>query len=202
MLGGALLFGWIAVAAEPFSHKLHLKLVAKCTDCHTAAATSTKVDDNLLPAASACVRCHAAGVVIREPEPTAVARFSHQQHLKFGNVSKVIASAIDRKSYLSPPGDLRRQLDTQNPCGACHRGLEESDAVTHAALPKMADCLVCHSKIDPPDSCVTCHSKSLVLKPVSHDEGFFSNHSSGKLNLDRTSCAVCHGRRFTCLGCH
>src|SRR5882724_357204 len=151
-----------------FSHKLHLKLVAKCTDCHAAVASSTKVEDNLLPAASACVRCHAEGVTIREPEPTKLARFSHEQHLKFGNVSKLIASAIDHKTYLSPPGDLRRHLDGQNPCVACHRGLEESDAVTHATLPQMADCLVCHSKIDPPDSCATCHAKTMRLTPASH----------------------------------
>ena len=196
--------GAVLAGAADFSHKLHLKLIPKCTDCHSSVATSTKVEDNLLPTASACTRCHQGqGVVIREPEPTTLARFSHEQHLKFGNVSKVIASAIDRKTYLSAGGDLlRRHLDTQNPCGACHRGLEESDVVTHANLPQMADCLVCHSKIDPPDSCATCHSKTMVLKPLSHDEGLFSNHSSGRLKLDKTTCAVCHGRRFTCLGCH
>ena len=188
--------------AADFSHKLHLKLIPKCTDCHTSVATSTKVEDNLLPVRAACIRCHSQGVVIRQPEPTTLARFSHRQHLQFGNVSKVIANAIDKKNYLSPPGDLRRHLDTQNPCGACHRGIEESEKVTHANLPQMADCLVCHSKIDPPDSCATCHAKTMRLTPASHVEGFFSNHSSGKLNLDRTSCAVCHGRRFTCLGCH
>jgi hypothetical protein len=188
--------------AADFSHKLHLKLIPKCTDCHTSVASSTKVEDNLLPTQAACTRCHADGVSIREPDATVLARFSHQQHLQLGNVSKMIASAIDRKTYLSAPGEIRRHLDTQNPCGACHRGLEESDAVTHSNLPQMADCLVCHSKIDPPDSCATCHLKTMALKPASHDEGLFSNHSSGKLNLDKTTCAVCHGRRFTCLGCH
>ena len=199
----AALLGCRVFAAEPFSHKLHLKLIPKCTDCHAAATASTKAEDNLLPNPAVCTRCHAQGVSIGEPEPTSVASFSHELHLKFGNVSKLIASAIDHKSYLSPPGDIRRHLDnTQTPCAACHRGMEQSEAVTRAALPQMADCLVCHTKIDPPDSCATCHAKTMVLKPASHDEGLFSNHSSGKLNLDKTTCAVCHGRRFTCLGCH
>ncbi len=189
-------------ADPPFSHKLHLKLIPDCAGCHAAVATSTKVEDNLRPAASVCFRCHKQGVVIHPPEHTALNRFSHQQHLQFGNLSKVIASAIDKKTYLSPPADIRRHLGTPNPCGACHRGMEESEAVSHAALPQMADCLVCHSKIEMTDSCATCHAKSMELKPVSHVEGFFSEHSSGKLNLDKTSCAVCHGRRFTCLGCH
>ena len=180
-------------------------MVPKCADCHATVATSTKVEDNNLPNQSACVRCHFGGLVIGKPEPTQISRFSHEQHLKFGNVSKVIAAAIDKKNYLSakPPTDIRRHLESnQNACVACHRGLEESEVVTHANLPQMADCLVCHSKIDPPDSCATCHSKTMKLTPASHVEGFFSNHSSGKLDLDKTTCATCHGRRFTCLGCH
>ena len=202
-MGAAFVLTGRAMAADPpFSHKLHLKVIPNCARCHTAVGTSAQVTDNLRPAAAVCVKCHPQGVTIPEPEHTAVATFSHAQHMKLGNVSKVIAGAIDRKTYLSPPGDIRRHLDTQNPCGACHRGLEESDAVSHAALPNMADCLVCHSKIDPPDSCSKCHAKSMELKPASHVEGFFSEHSSGKLNLDKTSCAVCHGKRFTCLGCH
>ncbi len=193
-----------ALAAD-FSHKLHLKLGSTCTDCHAAVSTSTKAEDNNLPNPSACVRCHADGRVIGAPEPTRVARFNHQQHLKFGNVSKVIVAAIDKQNYLSakPPYDTRRHLEgNQNACVACPRGLEESEAVTHENLPQMADCLVCHSKIDPPDSCAICHAKTMKLTPASHVEGFFSSHSSGKLNLDKTSCATCHGRRFTCLGCH
>ena len=32
--------------------------------------------------------------------------------------------------------------------------------------------------------------------------GFMDAHSSGKMKLDKTTCAVCHGRQFTCMGCH
>jgi hypothetical protein len=31
---------------------------------------------------------------------------------------------------------------------------------------------------------------------------YLSDHTSGKLNLDKASCVVCHGRNFRCLGCH
>jgi hypothetical protein len=119
-----------------------------------------------------------------------------------GNVASAIANAVDRKTYLSPPGDIRSHLNTTNPCEACHRGLRESDQVTRAALPRMADCLVCHNQIDYPSSCEKCHERGAKLKPGNHKPDFLDTHTSGKLGLDKTSCAVCHGRQFTCLGCH
>jgi len=66
----------------------------------------------------------------------------------------------------------------------------------------MADCIVCHNQIDNPFSCDKCHASGVNLKPASHVEGFMSAHSSGKMNLDKASCTICHGRTFRCLGCH
>jgi hypothetical protein len=119
-----------------------------------------------------------------------------------GNIAPLIAGAIDRGDYLQPPGDTRRHLKTTNTCVACHRGLDESDQVTHSAIPRMADCLVCHTRINPPFSCEQCHAADPNLRPPSHTEGFMDAHSSGKLKIDKTTCAVCHGRQFTCMGCH
>ena len=202
ILGAALI---TRAQAADFSHKLHLKMMPKCVDCHASVTTSTKVEDNNLPTPQACTRCRQDGRTIGLPEQTQINRFSHQQHLQFGNLSKLFAATIDKKNYLSakPSDGIRRHLENnQNPCTACHRGIEQSEAVSHANLPQMADCLVCHSKIDPPDSCATCHAKTMVLKPANHVEHFFSDHSSAKMVPDKTSCASCHGRRFTCLGCH
>src|SRR5438445_10580453 len=96
---------WGAAAnAAPFSHKLHLQLNPDCNSCHTAAASSTKPQDNLLPDKAVCLTCHPS-VEIPAPPTTNLAHFSHQQHLKMGNVAPVIAAAIDNKSYLQPPGD-------------------------------------------------------------------------------------------------
>jgi predicted CXXCH cytochrome family protein len=192
---------WGTAHAAPFSHKLHLSLALQCTTCHTAAAGSGKASDNLLPAKTVCLECH-EDAQIPAPPATRVASFSHAQHLKMGNLAPMLAAAIDKKSYLQPPGDIRRHLNTQDACQACHRGLLESDQVTPAAMPQMADCLVCHSEIDNPFSCEKCHAKDAPLKPASHLPSFLSDHTSGKLNLDKASCVVCHGRNFRCLGCH
>lgn len=189
-------------AAQPFSHRIHLAAKLACAVCHEAALTSTRVDDNLLPKPQVCLKCHKTAE-IGAPPPNRLARFNHALHLKMGNLAPVIAAAIDKKTYLSvPPADLRAQLNTQDPCEACHRGLENSDRAERSGLPRMADCLVCHNQIDPPYSCEFCHAKGANLKPASHTPDFLDTHTSGKLNLDKTTCAVCHGRRFRCLGCH
>jgi hypothetical protein len=186
---------------KPFSHRLHLKLKLECTQCHAAAAQSTRVDDDLLPRKEVCLPCHKE-VTIPPPPKTPLARFSHATHLKLGNIGPVLARAIDSKTYLSAPGDLRAHLNGANACTACHRGLEQSDRVTVAALPRMADCLVCHNQIDPPESCEFCHAKSMDLKPANHTPDFLDSHSRKSAGVDKASCAVCHGRKFTCLGCH
>jgi hypothetical protein len=191
-----------AAVAAPFSHRVHLAAKLECAVCHSAALTSTRIDDNLLPKPQVCLKCHQTAE-ISAPMATRLARFNHQLHLKLGNVAPVIAAAIDKKTYLSTPSaDLRAQLNTQNQCVACHRGLETADRPQRSALPQMADCLVCHNQIDPPYSCEFCHAKTAQLKPASHTPDFLDIHTTGKLNLDKTTCAVCHGRRFHCLGCH
>src|SRR5882757_6251265 len=116
-----LAIGGAALYSAPFSHQLHLKLKPDCGSCHTAAATSTTPRDNLLPDRKACLPCHQT-VEIPGAPTTRLAHFSHQQHLKMGNIAPVIAGAIDKKQYLQPPGDTRAHLNGTNPCQACHRG--------------------------------------------------------------------------------
>lgn len=199
----ALVFGGAAAQERPFSHRLHLDLKLECLTCHPGAAASTTAADNNLPERAVCLRCHQEAVV-KTPEPLLVSKFNHALHLKFGNIAPVIAKAIDAGSYLSPvPAELRKQLDAAgSACTTCHRGLDRSEAVSKAAFPQMADCLVCHNRVDPPFSCTKCHSADARLKPASHTADYIDVHSTGKANLDKASCIVCHGRRFTCLGCH
>lgn len=130
--------------AAPFSHKLHLGMGLDCAACHSAAPTSTKAEDDLLPPKQVCAGCHDDSRTPQPPPalPVPVVHFSHAVHLKMGNLAPVIARAIEKGNYLQPSEDVRKYLDTKNACQACHRGLEQSDRVTAAAMPKMADCLV------------------------------------------------------------
>ena len=135
-------------------------------------------------------------------QPPPLKEFSHKKHLQLGNVAPVIANAIDKGTYLGKAGDIRSHLNGTNPCLACHRGMDESERVSSVNMPQMADCLVCHNKVDPPFSCEFCHPASAKLKPANHTADFLDTHTKKNAGLDFPSCAVCHGRKFTCLGCH
>ncbi|MBI1788087.1 MAG: hypothetical protein HYR60_11130 [Acidobacteria bacterium] len=186
----------------PFSHQTHLQLKLTCTGCHAPAASSTRLEDNNLPSRAVCLGCH-KDPVIKAPTPTVLNRFNHRKHAAMGNLAPLIAAAIDRGTYLSEGGvKIRPLLNTTNACEACHRGMAASTEVTKAAFPQMADCLVCHSQIDPPWSCELCHDKPKTLKPAYHVADFLDSHHRKDAKIDRTACAVCHGRKFTCLGCH
>ena len=188
-------------APRPFSHKLHLELKLECVSCHSGAPKSTRVEDNNLPSPEACRPCHEK-VRIKEPRPHLINRFNHSRHLQLGSVGPVIAAAVAAGRYLGAPGSASGAASAATSCEACHRGLRASDAVTGTEFPQMADCLVCHSKVEPPFSCEYCHSPGPHLKPANHTADFIDLHSSGKARLDKTTCAVCHGRKFRCLGCH
>ena len=209
-----------ALQGAPFSHAQHLKLKLTCVQCHASATASTQRADNNLPTGAICASCHTgaagqpaviASATIKEPRATFLDKFNHQQHMNLGNIAPMLLRAIEAKKYLKPltseaqaemQGHLQTAQANKNVCGACHRGLEQAATVTRAHHPEMADCLVCHSDIDPPFSCTKCHVDSPALRPASHTADWVDVHSSGKANLDKPSCAVCHGTRFTCRGCH
>ena len=191
----------VSAQQAPFSHKQHLALKVSCAKCHVSAAASTASTDNNLPSAAVCGECHKDGRTVRQPRQRTVDKFNHALHGKFGNIAPMLRAAIAGKQYLSP--NLPPHLDTANACAGCHHGIEQSDnvqATNH--FPHMADCLVCHNKIDPPFSCEKCHLKPAALKPADHTNDFLDKHNRMKGTLDKTGCAVCHGREFHCLGCH
>jgi hypothetical protein len=191
------------ISAAPFSHRIHLQKKLTCNVCHTSAVQSTKAEDNLLPKPTVCAGCHQDTKQIKAPRQLRVAKFNHAVHSKFTNIGAVVGKAVDSGAYLGKPGTVQRaELNTTNACAACHRGLSTSDEVSHANFPQMADCLVCHNRIDPPFTCGKCHIESPELKPASHTNDWLDRHSSKNTVKDLQSCAVCHGRRFTCLGCH
>ena len=212
---------WLRAAALPFSHEFHLKTVGtQCVDCHSGALASRAASDSNLPTEADCMKCHdlpgstpidrAALRALKSGALKSTAlksekrtyRFDHQFHLKLGNLAPVIAAAVDGGGYLGPAGDIRRHLDTQDSCQACHRGLAETARASKEHLPRMADCLVCHSEIDNPFSCERCHLPGAELRPAGHSRNFVDLHSTGKISLDKQSCLPCHGRNFACMGCH
>ncbi len=209
-----LALGAAGFAAElQFSHKLHLASGLNCNFCHSAAASSATETDSLLPQAELCLACHNGQTApeidvspLREREAAErLFRFSHEQHLALGNAAPKIAAALDSGKYLGHPPDIRTQLETENSCVACHRGLDQAETVdSKLHLPGMSDCLVCHDRVDAPFSCEQCHSEQehFTFRPADHTREFVDRHSTGRAGLDKSTCQSCHGRNFTCMGCH
>jgi hypothetical protein len=159
-------------AAADFSHRMHTSMGLGCTSCHVAAPASTRASDNLLPTRDVCLSCH-GDVTIKQPRVTAVAHFNHELHLKIRT------------------------------CTQCHHEIETSEATSKANFPGMTECISCHTQVDIPDSCYKCHDKSMRLIPSDHATDFIDSHSRVKHSVDqKQACEVCHGRSFTCAGCH
>jgi hypothetical protein len=197
----------------PFSHRRHLALPGlTCAFCHATVTASTSSADDNRPKAEVCAQCHprTAGSSARDygeaarPRPAAVRhfRFDHQRHLALGDPGPLIAAAIDAGTYLGDGRPLRGLLGTGDACLSCHRGMREADQVTAAHLPRMADCLVCHQPVSPPESCRTCHTAEAQLRPATHTPDFVDRHSNRTHVPDRSGCQTCHGTGFTCMGCH
>ncbi len=211
---------WLALAALAapllaqdwaFPHRTHLAMGLDCGTCHSAAKNSSEAGDKLLPDGALCQACHngqTAPAIDIAPltgraDVVRSFRFDHSFHLGLGEIAPLIAAAIDSGNYFGKPGDARRFLDSADECSACHRGLGESTRVVPGAhMPQMADCIVCHTKIDNPFSCPECHVEGVDLRPADHTREFIDTHSTGKAGLDKVSCLPCHGREFGCMGCH
>ncbi len=193
-----------------FPHRPHLERGLVCETCH-AARTSESATDDLVPKAQLCSVCHdgtRAPTIDTTPlEERELAertyRFDHAFHLEQGEIAPLIAEAIDSGDYYGKPGDIRRFLDSATGCTACHRGLEESVRVEPGLhLPRMGDCIVCHTRVDNPFSCRECHIEGVNLVPADHTREFAELHSTGRMELDKQTCLPCHGRGFGCMGCH
>lgn len=131
------------------------------------------------------------------PLPTSI-KFSHALHAKLGDISPVLRASRKSGSHLRPG-----KFEPGAGCQACHSSVAVDQSRDHLSI--MGDCLVCHTKINAPFSCGFCHNApGRSLKPATHSVDFLDRHTSGivKLNLEKSDCAVCHGRKFTCLGCH
>jgi len=142
----------------------------ECVRCHPAipASASPARRQSEIISEDACGDCHGKAILNLTPVPSprpALAHFSHKLHLSF-----------------RPTGA----------CTACHRGLLQSDAVSLSLLPKMSDCLVCHTEVKPPESCYRCHARDAELKPASHTPEFLAAHGGEPGN--EPECRACHPR--------
>lgn len=212
------MLGTLVRAQEPgprFSHSVHLQTVGlACVQCHTSAPESRSTGDVNLPKAEVCASCHLeeegdmrgrGSDFVPEVAPRPVL-FSHQRHIGIQDLTARIVGALESGSY--PEGDpaaIRKEINAEEACSACHRGLKQAALGTRENYPLMSDCLVCHQpKGNAMAECRTCHVRDFDLLPPDHRTAtFFDNHSSGSQKQNAARCRQCHTPRFNpCTQCH
>ncbi|OQX96060.1 hypothetical protein B6I21_02180 [candidate division KSB1 bacterium 4572_119] len=165
-----------------FSHKFHAEDVeAECADCHKATESKLAAD-NLLPSMETCYNCHdeddtECSVCHKDPDNAIeypritdyIAKFSHEQHVS----DKVM-------------------------CSRCHENVQVSENIFDKHLPKMANCLECHTNTGEENFCYTCHSHGEELKPADHNLVWEKDHG---LAAASAACDDCHTKDY-CLDCH
>ena len=193
---------------EAFSHQLHIvDNDMECTDCHTGVTESLYAYDDNRPDKDVCFSCHDDTLFSHESSlrtvenPVRNVIFGHNSHVNLDSIGILLKMAVSSGNYLGIPPDLSEEFDLENACTSCHRGMNKTDYSTKDNLPVMSDCLLCHSEVDPPFSCGNCHSSDFRLTPVSHTETWIDDHTEMK-HEKPNSCESCHGRSFTCRGCH
>jgi hypothetical protein len=175
-----------------FSHRTHAREQLECQSCHASYETSERAG---MPKLQQCLLCHEG---IDEKKPP----------------QRRLSALYGEEASLSParvlPGEVRFSHQThvvgnKIACGECHRGIEDSQAVSDRVRVFKDDCLRCHARAGRANDCEVCHREVRKdLKPESHLHNWKEFHGqavradSGK-SVDR--CSLCHAPS-RCVSCH
>lgn len=130
----------------PYSHKTHVALGLKCTECHAIAAPG---DFAGFPSEKKCMACHVAikkdsphiaklAAAAKEGVPVSWRRvyrlkefvyFSHEVHVRQGKVE----------------------------CAKCHGEVRAREVLFQEKPADMYSCMGCHAQMKAPNTCDTCH---------------------------------------------
>lgn len=170
-----------------FSHKYHLQEVgASCSDCHTKAAASTSLEENLLPTMQDCATCH-------DVESEDNCTLCHYKDEKTWQ-----AFAKPKTELMFNHKFHTEQLGLK--CESCHKNLNEVAYANAQSYPSMQDCASCHNNQTATLECANCHINTLTLRPASHTADFSVTHKN-MARMSQEECAVCH-TSFDCAECH
>lgn len=197
-----------------FSHAVHAKAEADCTQCHDVVEKSRAASDRNIPAHEQCETCHdlAAARKGEATDPLSTCEACHPGVQKDGDPMKPDVFPANNLKF---PHDAHVKKGVT--CVRCHEGIEQAELGTRDHLMKMVDCLGCHDGKQAPNQCTTCHlsepdgimltrfaSGSMVpsgqLRDDDHGRDFMRRHAQMSAS-DLESCAACH-RTAECEACH
>lgn len=130
----------------PYSHKTHLAMGLKCSDCHTNPDPGDRMD---FPATAKCMSCHAT-IAKDKPAIQKLAEFAKSK----GPIPWV-------RVYVLPAGTYwnhRSHLDAGVKCETCHGQVAKMDVMENVTnVTTMAGCVDCHKQMKAGTGCEFCH---------------------------------------------
>ena len=172
-----------------FSHSLHKDLV-DCSTCHSAAATSTSLKDDLFPDHNNCVDCHAV-------DDESECNTCHYEDKYEPLMQSEPGLYFDHKFHVEDKDLL---------CESCHKGISEVDFSMSAVQPNpiMEDCYGCHNNITvASNACESCHISSAHLVPQTHKSASFMKMHKFEARAFDANCVMCHDNVSNdCIECH
>lgn len=174
-----------------FSHAVHgEKAELSCGDCHTKALDS---DDAGMPTAGTCRLCHES----KEDIEKYLKPFVVEGSFKWTNVTDIPEEvAFSHKLH----------ADKKVGCEDCHRGVQESEAVSEKFRVEKDACLACHGSEKMSGDCATCHQEvDREWQPPSHSHNWEKFHGQvARAEIVppyENRCSLCHTDE-TCATCH
>lgn len=132
-----------------FNHKKHVTdLGVACSTCHDLAKTSVSAADSLLPPATRCDGCHGtdhrnlSAVVSDEPRPLGQCSFCHRGY------DAKRPHVVERVVLPKPNLRFNHQkhvVGERMACARCHGKVEQLELATRDQLPRMKECVTCHT---------------------------------------------------------
>jgi hypothetical protein len=131
----------------PYSHKTHLSLGLKCSDCHKNPDPGEMMG---FPAASYCMSCHQS---VKADSP---------------HIAKIASAAKEKKlipwvRVYQIPGYVffshRAHTEAGASCETCHGPVRERDVIRKEVDISMGACMDCHRKNKASNACTYCHEE-------------------------------------------
>ena len=131
----------------PFSHRAHMELGLKCSECHKGAAQARAAG---IPPESLCMNCHVT-VKAESPAIVALAGFLKRRE-------PVPWARLYRLPDFVSFSHKRHFGNAQIACSTCHGEVAQQAALVKEKSIGMQSCMACHDKRKANNNCDACHA--------------------------------------------
>lgn len=130
-----------------YSHKTHVALGMKCTNCHTMPGEGFLAT---YPKESMCMGCHSS-IKKDSPEIAKLAAFAAKKE-------PVPWKRVYRVPDIVWFNHVVHVKEAKTECGTCHGDVAQREVLFQEKSTSMQSCMACHAEHGAPNGCDFCHS--------------------------------------------